>query len=312
MKKIIYTIFIFFFLICFAFIFLKKDDDKKLLEDRIVTTKTGERLLEGYEEYTDIDINNNIFESRNQYLEISEEKEIFIRTEDKNDYFVEFDKNTGLEKKIIIDKKAKNFQFRNGYLYYVKRNSLEDKEELHKLDTIKNIDTVLVALEWIDEYILKENFIILVEMGLFHRYNVKTKEIVIIDVLAHIFDYEDEELFLYNEHTGKGFLERKGEVCFYKLKVPKRESIIEKNCDIKLSFVEGKEALAGKPIKLEKDIYIIKFAKIKKISIGHQYYSFFGIPIFRKPFFTTFKDTEYFFKIIDLKNKKVLSEKIKF
>lgn len=299
MKKIICVVFL--SLIYLAFLFFKNNEEKKLLENRIVITKAGDRLLKGYEEYTSVDINNNIFESSNEYLKISEEKEFFIRKEDKKFYFVEYNKKDGAEKKTAIGEYAKEFKFNNGYLYYVKMNSQEHRDELHKLDVTENTDMELFDLEWISSYIVKEDSIIMAEMNDYYKYNVKTKEVSTIYGDGNIFDYENGMLFLYKEYSDK-------EMCFYKLDINSAE---EKKCDFKVGFAGGRETMTGKPIKLEDNIYILKFVKYENIGIRYENYSIFGITIFRKPVETFQHYTEYFFKVIDLKNKKILAERIK-
>ena len=97
-------------------------------------------------------------------------------------------------------------------------------------------------------------------------------------------------------------------MCFYKLDINSAE---EKKCDFKVGFAGGRETMTGKPIKLEDNIYILKFVKYENIGIRYENYSIFGITIFRKPVETFQHYTEYFFKVIDLKNKKILAERIK-
>ena len=73
-------------------------------------------------------------------------------------------------------------------------------------------------------------------------------------------------------------------------------------------FNKEKEVLVEKPIKLEDDVYVLKFAKLRKIKIGSEDYLLFGIPIFKKAIIKISPDTKDFFKVIDLKNKKVSGE----
>ena len=104
---------------------------------------------------------------------ISEEKEIFIKKENSNYYFIEKNKNSKIDKKILIGEKIKELKLNNNYLYYVKRNLVKEKDELYRLGVNKNTNKLLIELNWIDNYVISEKSIVLVEMGQFYEYNIE-------------------------------------------------------------------------------------------------------------------------------------------
>ena len=293
MKKIIY-LFLLLPLFWLGINFFSNDNNK-LLENKIIKTKAGEELLKGDREYTNLSLD---FYHEKNYLEISEERELFIKKENSNYYFIEQNKNGSIDKKIFIGEKIKELKLENGHLYYVKRNSTKEKDELYKLDINKNTNDLLVELNWIDDYAISKESIIIVEMGIFYEYNKENKEIKILNAYGNLLDYDGENLYLYDESS-------KNKICFYKLD---KNSTERKKCDLEVFFNKEKEVLVEKPIKLEDDVYILKFAKLRKIKIGSEDYLLFGIPIFKKAIIKISPDTKDFFKVIDLKNKKVSGE----
>ncbi len=297
MKKIIYLflLFLLFFLICYCFL---NNNSNELLRNRAIKTKTGKELLNGYDEYTNMNLD---FYHEKKYLVISEEKEIFIKKENSNYYFIEKNKNSKIDKKILIGEKIKELKLNNNYLYYVKRNLVKEKDELYRLDVNKNTNKLLIELNWIDNYVISEKSIVLVEMGQFYEYNIENKEIKKFNASGNLLDYDGKNLYLYDDSL-------KNKMCFYKLN---KNSVERKKCDLEVFLNKEKEVLIEKPIKLEDGIYALKFSKLKKVKIGSEDFLIFGVPIFRKPIIKVSPDTKFYFKVIDLKNKKV-SEKIKY
>lgn len=289
MKKIIY--FFLILLLFFLSINFFSNDNNKLLENKIIKTKAGEELLEGDKEYTNINLD---FYHEKNYLEVSGEKELFIKKESSNYYFIEQNKNGNIDKKILIGEGIKEFKLDSGYLYYVKRNLEKEKDELHKLDINKNINELLVELNWIDSYVISKESIILVGTGIFYEYNIENQKFKSFNAHGDLLDYDGEILYLYDDSL-------KNKICFYEL----NENFVEREkCDLEVLLNKEKEVLIEKPVKLADDIYVLKFAKLRKIKIGSEDYLLFGIPIFRKAIIKTSPETKYFFKVIDFKKKK--------
>lgn len=295
MKKIIYLFFI-FILFCLIYYFFSNNNSNELLKNRVIKTKTGEELLKGYDEYINVNLD---FYNEKKYLVVSKEKEIFIKRENNDYYFIEQGNN--MDKKIFIGEKIKEFKLADGYLYYIKKNSLKEKDELYKLDINKNVRDVLVELNQIDDYIVDKEFIILEGLGSFYEYNRETKEINEFDAHGYLFDYSNNKKYFYENSL-------KNKICFYKIE---KNSVKRNKCDLEIFLNKKKEVLIEKPIKLADDLYALKFSKLKKVKIGSEDFLIFGVPIFRKPIIKVSPDTKFYFKVIDLKNKKV-SEKIKY
>ena len=84
MKKIIYLFFI-FILFCLIYYFFSNNNSNELLKNRVIKTKTGEELLKGYDEYINVNLD---FYNEKKYLVVSKEKEIFIKRENIDFFFI--------------------------------------------------------------------------------------------------------------------------------------------------------------------------------------------------------------------------------
>ena len=86
----------------------------------------------------EVNVSKTINMNEKNYLEVSGEKELFIKKESSNYYFIEQNKNGNIDKKILIGEGIKEFKLDSGYLYYVKRNLVKEKDELYRLGVNKN------------------------------------------------------------------------------------------------------------------------------------------------------------------------------
>lgn len=292
MKKIICVfILLLIFIICFGI-----KSSKEIIKDNIVISQDGEKILKGEKEYIFLD---NL-DHEKDYLKITDTDKIFIEKKENNYFLISEDKRNKISNEINLGSGIKNFKLDNNSLYYVKTNEKKDKAILYEIDTRSKKNEKLIELEYIDEYLVDKDIIFLNEMGVYYKFNKKTKEKKYYDFGGKLFDFNEKELFFYKRKNGN-------KIYFFKM----NENSKKNNCNLEIPFDDKKEYLLDKPLKLKEDIYVLKFAEKKSMPYSYKEVSIFNLIIFKIPVSKLDYASGIYLKVIDLKKNKIIIKKMK-
>ena len=291
MKKIIC---IFILLLIFVIYFGTKSSEV-IIKDNIIISQDGEKILKGEKEYIFLD---NLDHEKN-YLKITNSDKISIEKRGSNYFLISEDKKNKIFNEINLGSDVKAFKLDNNLLYYVKTNE-KNKNILYEIDVRSKKNEKLVELEYIDEYLVDKDIIFLNEMGIYYKFNKKTKEKKHFDFGGKLFDFNEKELFFYKREDGN-------KICFFRI----NKNFKKNNCDLEVPFDDKKEYLLDKPLKLKEGIYVLKFAKRKRMSYLYKKISIFNLTIFKIPVSKLDYASEIYLRVIDLKKNKIIIKKMK-